>query len=159
MLNQTSFCLCLHGIEYPQRLYYNEKQSRFSCHCSKRDMSRRGTFQNFVNATFEENWIKALCKILVERNTNNCALLEAASWETSHSWEGKRQLCSCTGGGNIIKVCSWYAVDDGTDQAKSRFLGGAGKWYMTKRDAKQIPINLNLFSLAVPATELNNDLG
>ena len=47
VFGEAFLCLCLHGIEYPQRLYYNEKQSRFSCHCSKRDMSRRGHIPEF----------------------------------------------------------------------------------------------------------------
>ena len=54
-------------------------------------------------------------------------LLEAASLRDFPFMGGKKAVVLLHWRRKHRVVYSWCAVDDGTDQAKSRFLGGAGK--------------------------------
>lgn len=112
-----------------------------------------GTFQNFVNETFEENQIRVLWSRSLLREIQKIELVGSSSLErVPVSGEKKGRVLLLRGRQQSgVSACSV-----GMEVARqSRLLGGAGRQGTTN----QIPIDLMLFFLAVPATERNHNSG
>lgn len=112
-----------------------------------------GTFQNFVNTTFEENQIRVLWSRSLLREIQKIEFVGSGSSErVPVPGEKKGRVLLLRG----RKQSGVSACSVGMAVARqSRLLAGSGR----HDTANQIPIDLTLFFLAVPATELNHNSG